>query len=106
MNFFLDHDVPADVGRVLRLKGHAVEILDEVLPRTADDRVALRHAASGGMVVVTCNRRDFLRLAETEPHVGLIILVRRRSRIAECAALLRLLDRAGERGIRNNINFA
>ena len=106
MNFFLDHDVPADVGRVLRLKGHVVQFLDDALPRTADDRSALRHAADQGMVVVTCNRRDFLRLADTEPHAGIIILIRRRSRIAECAALLRLIERAGESGISNNINFA
>ena len=106
MNFFLDHDVPADVGRVLRLKGHSVQRLDEVLPNTTDDVPALRYAASRGMVVITCNRRDFLRLATTEPHAGLIILVRRRTRMAECAAVLRLLQRAGESGIANNINFA
>jgi hypothetical protein len=76
------------------------------LARTTDDLAALRYAASRGMVVITCNRRDFLRLTETEPHVGLVVLVRRRSRVAECAAMLRLIERAGESGIRNNINFA
>jgi predicted nuclease of predicted toxin-antitoxin system len=106
VNFFLDHDVPTDVGRVLRLKGHAIQFLDEVLPRTTDDRSALQYGASRALVVITCNRRDFLRLAETEQHAGLVILVRRRTRVAECAALLRLIERAGESGIRNNINFA
>lgn len=106
MNFFLDHDVPADAGRVLRLKGHGVQFLQEALASTTDDLPALRHAVGLGLVVITCNRRDFLRLAETEPHVGLIILVRRRTRVAECAALLRLIERAGESGITNNINFA
>jgi len=106
VNFFLDHDVPADVGRVLRLKGHGVQILAEALASTSDDLLALRHAVNHGLVVITCNRRDFLRLAETEPHVGIIILVRRRTRVAECAALLRLIERAGESGIANNINFA
>jgi len=106
VKFFLDHDVPAELGRMLRLKGHEVQILHEVLPQTTDDLPALRHAAGNGMVVVTCNRRDFLHLAQTEPHVGMIILVRRKSRLAECAAVLRLLDKAGESGIRNNINFA
>ncbi len=106
MKFFLDHDVPSDVGRVLRRKGHAVELLDEVLPNTTDDLSALRYAVERQMVVITCNRRDFLRLAATEPYVGVIILVRRRSRVAECAAVLRLLERAGESGIINNINFA
>ena len=106
MNFFLDHDVPADVGRVLRLKGHAVQLLSEVLPATTEDLPALRYAASQGMAVITCNRRDFLRLAATESHAGIIILIRRRTRMAECAALLRLIQRAGESGIANNINFA
>ena len=106
MNFFLDHDVPADVGRVLRLKGHTVELLEEALPKRTDDLAAMRYAAGRGLIIITCNRRDFLRLAETEPHSGLIILIRRRTRIAECAALLRFLERAGEAGISGNINFA
>lgn len=106
MNFFLDHDVPADVGRVLRLKGHNIQLLDDVLPHTTDDLPALRYAVARSMVVITCNRRDFLRLAATEPHVGMIVLVRRRTRVAECAGVLRLLERAGESGIANNINFA
>ena len=67
MNFFLDHDVPAELGRMLRLKGHNVQFLREVLPRTAADLPALRYAVGRQMVVVTCNRRDFLRLAATEP---------------------------------------
>jgi len=70
------------------------------------DLSALRYAVNKGMVVITCNRGDFLRLAETESHVGIIILVRRRTRVAECAGVLRLLERAGESGIANNINFA
>jgi predicted nuclease of predicted toxin-antitoxin system len=106
VKFFLDHDVPADVGRVLHLKGHTVQFLENVLPRAADDLSAMRYAAGQGLVIVTCNRQDFLRLAGTEPHVGMVILVRRRSRAAECGALLRLIERAGENGIANNINFA
>jgi hypothetical protein len=57
-------------------------------------------------VVVTCNRDDFLALAQSQPHAGIIILIRRKSRVAERSALVRLLDGAGENGIRNNINFA
>lgn len=106
MKFFLDHDVPAELGRMLRLKGHEVQILHEVLPQETDDLSALRHAVGKEMIIITCNRKDFLKLAETEPHIGIIILVRRRTRIAECALILRLLQRAGESGIRNNINFA
>jgi hypothetical protein len=55
---------------------------------------------------MTCNRDDFLKLAATQPHHGVIILIRRKSRARERAALLRLLERAGETGLRDNINFA
>ena len=106
MNFFLDHDVPVELGRMLRLKGHGVQFLKEILPQETDDLSALRHAAKNNLVMVTCNRQDFLHLAGTESHVGMIIVVRRRTRIAECAAFLRLLNMAGESGIRNNVNFA
>jgi predicted nuclease of predicted toxin-antitoxin system len=106
VNFFLDNDVPGELGRMLRLKGHNIQILKDVLHQETDDFSVLRYAANKGLVVITCNRGDFLHLAETEPHVGIIILVRRRSRIAECAAVLRLLESAGESGITNNINFA
>lgn len=106
MNFFLDHDAPVELGRMLRLKGHEVQILRDALPRESDDLSALRYAAGKGMVVITCNRQDFLQLAQSEPHVGIIILIRRRTRMAECASVFRLLQRAGDSGIRNNINFA
>lgn len=106
MNFFLDHDVPADIGRVLRLKGHGVEFLRDVLPKETPDVDAMRYASRNQQVMVTCNRDDFLDLARTEPHSGIIVLIRRGTRVAECAAVLRLLDNAGESGITNNINYA
>jgi hypothetical protein len=40
------------------------------------------------------------------PNPGLIVLIRRRSRQAECGNLLTLLRQAGESGILCNINFA
>ena len=45
-------------------------------------------------------------LAQTAAHCGMIIVIRRRSRTAERAALVHLLDRAGEAGIVGNINYA
>lgn len=57
-------------------------------------------------VLITCNRDDFVEAARRIPHVGLIVLIRRRSRAHERAALVGLLDKAGDAGIRNNINFA
>ena len=64
------------------------------------------HAVRTETIVVTCNRQDFLELAGTAPETGLIILHRRRTRQAECSHVLELLSKAGEAGLRNNINFA
>lgn len=54
----------------------------------------------------TCNRDDFLAIAQKVAHAGLIVLIRRRTRVQERAALVRLLDGAGDAGLRGNINFA
>jgi hypothetical protein len=48
----------------------------------------------------------FLPLAGAGPHPGLVILIRRKTRQAECAHLLRLLRSAGESGLAGNVNFA
>lgn len=106
MRFFLDHDVPADVARVLGREGHEVSELRDVLPVAATDLEALRYAGEHGLILVTCNRDDFLRLVKNHPHPGLIVLVRRRSRLAECGKLLALLRHAEASGIVGNINFA
>jgi hypothetical protein len=45
-------------------------------------------------------------LGSERSHLGIVIVIRRRSRAQERAALLRLLDRATETGLTNNINFA
>jgi predicted nuclease of predicted toxin-antitoxin system len=106
VRFFCDHDVPADVARVLRQEGHEVTELRAALPVNASDAEVLRYAQERELLLVTCNRDDFLALASEQPGAGLIILIRRRTRQAECAHLLALLARAGENGLRGNINFA
>lgn len=73
---------------------------------TAADLDALRYASENGLFLVTCNRDDFLALVSDHPNPGLIVLIRRRSRQAECGNLLTLLRDAGENGIADNINFA
>lgn len=62
-------------------------------------------ARSTTLFVITCNRDDFLTLALKQDNPGLIILIRRDTQQIECAHLLTLLDRAGETGIAQNINF-
>jgi hypothetical protein len=66
----------------------------------------LRLAGERDCVLITCNRDDFLAAAGHVAHRGIIILIRRKSRALERAALIRLLDTAGEPGLRDNINFA
>lgn len=68
-------------------------------------RFSTSHARTA-CLLITCNRDDFLELASHQPHHGIIVIIRRRTRAAERAALFRLLKRAGETGLQNNLNFA
>jgi hypothetical protein len=68
--------------------------------------VVLDYAFQHNLIVITCNRDDFLRLAREHPHHGIVIVIRRRSRAAERASLLRLVESAGAEGLADNINFA
>jgi predicted nuclease of predicted toxin-antitoxin system len=72
----------------------------------ASDSIILQFAHEQGCLLVTCDRDDFIELAQRQPHHGIIVIVRRRTRAAERAALFRLLERAGESGLKGNINFA
>jgi Domain of unknown function (DUF5615) len=77
-----------------------------VLSPKAADAAVLRFANDNGCLLITCNRDDFLKLAATQSHRGIVVIIRRKTRAAERAALLRLLERARESGLRDNINFA
>jgi predicted nuclease of predicted toxin-antitoxin system len=107
VKFLLDHDVPVEIAQLLRYWEHNVTVLRTVLPVTASDKDVFGHACSQGLMLISCNRDHFLTLAhQTHEHPGLIILIRRRTRHSECAHLSVLLQRAGEQGLRNNVNFA
>jgi len=106
VRFLLDHDVPDTIAGVLARAGHEVNLLRDVLPVDTKDFQVLALAAQRDLVLVTCNRDDFLKLASKQRHAGIIIIVRRRTRAAECAAVLRLLRAAGDSGILGSINFA
>ena len=106
MKFLLDHDVPEDLSYLLEQLDHEVVLLRKALKEDATDEAVLRYAYQQDCVVVTCNRNDFLELAGVQPHHGIVIVIRRRTRAAERAAMFRLLERAGETGIWNNVNFA
>lgn len=106
MKFLLDHDVPDDLSYLLDQLGHDVTLLRRALPGDSLDEAVLQFAYERGCVLLTCNRGDFLQLATAKPHHGIVIVIRRRTRADERAALFRLLERAGESGLRNNVNFA
>jgi predicted nuclease of predicted toxin-antitoxin system len=106
VKFLLDHDVPDDLSYLLTELAHDVMLLRKVMPQDATDESVLQFAHDNDCVLLTCNRDDFLQLVKHKQHHGIIIVVRRRTRAAERAALFRLLDIAGETGLRDNINFA
>ena len=106
MKFLLDHDVAAAVKDALERHGHEAIQLTELLARDAPDDVVFATAQSNQCVMITCYRNDFLKLTVKDPHLGLIVLIRRRTSQAECTNLLRLIHQAGEEGLRGNINFA
>jgi len=106
VKFLLDHDVPDDLSYLLEQLGHDVTLLRKALPGDSTDEAVLRFALEADCILLTCNRDDFLHLAATEPHNGVVIVIRRRTRGEERVALFRLLERAGETGLRNNVNFA
>ena len=106
MTFFLDQDVPDDLAHWLRHRGHAVTCLREVLPTTTTDSDAWQWARAHGAIFVSCNRNDVLAFKPEGEHPGIVVLVRRRTRQAEIAAMHKLVTNAGEQGLANNINFA
>ncbi|PYV36971.1 MAG: hypothetical protein DMG06_29250, partial [Acidobacteria bacterium] len=64
MKFLLDHDVPIDISYCLAELGHAIVRLPEVLDASADDDRVLEYASRNRCVLITCNRDDFLTLAQ------------------------------------------
>ncbi len=106
MTSLLDNDVPDAIGRAATKAGHDVRRLRDVLRREFDDSAVLAAAHARRALLVTCNRRHFLSLASQHPHGGIVVLIRRRRRIAECSRFLGPLHRPGESGIQDNINFA
>ena len=106
MTFLLGHDVPERIAVVLQAAGHVVHRVREVLNPEAKDEDILERALADRWITVTCNRDDFLDLSRGRRHAGLIVVIRRKTRIAECAAMLRLIEKAGLEGIEHNVNFA
>lgn len=69
-----------------RERAHDVLRLRDVLALAAADSPVLQFAYEQGCVLVTCNRDDFIELAQHHPHHGIVVIIRRRTRAAEHAA--------------------
>jgi predicted nuclease of predicted toxin-antitoxin system len=65
LNFLLDHDVPAEVARVLLRDQHEVSKVKDILPVNSSDEKVFAEAIRQDCVLITCNRDDFLQLART-----------------------------------------
>lgn len=106
MTFLLDHDVPEAIARVAAQAGYTVLRVREVMSPEATDAEVLAIASTRQMVLVTCNRDHFLKLTGAHSHAGVVVLIRRNSRVAECSRFLKLLQTAGDTGLAGNVNFA
>jgi predicted nuclease of predicted toxin-antitoxin system len=106
MTFFFDHDVPEDAAFALEALGHQVVRLRQILPTTTTDDEVFRYANDNNHILITCNRDDFLSLIGDSPFSGLIVLVRRPRRALERAALVQLIERVGDEGLRGAVDFA
>jgi len=63
VNFLLDQDVPERVGDVLRHEGRSVTPLRDAFPINTADDLVLQYASEHELILVSCNRDDFLALA-------------------------------------------
>ena len=106
MKFLLDHDVPDDLSYLLEQLGHDVTLLRKALPGDSSDETVLQFAYERGCVLVDLQQRRLSPSRTMRPPHGIVVVIRRRTRADERAALFRLLERAGETGVRDNVNFA
>jgi len=106
VTFFLDHDVPRHIADLLWRHGHKVELVADVMAPDSSDEKVFAYSVKANAIMVSCNRNDFLEVASTLAHPGLIILIRSRSALSEAGHLLELLRKAGQAGLAGNINFA
>lgn len=91
ITFLIDEDVPQSVGRFLAARGHDVTFaVDRLGPKSPDELVATLGDELQS-VLITCNARDFKKLAWRRPptghdrfrHLGLLTLLGDKSHIPD-----------------------
>lgn len=81
LRFFVDHGVPRSVGTALKINGHAVISLADVLsPDSPDDRV-LSAADDSILVTIDNDFGDIVRYPPTSHHGVIILQVRDRPEV-------------------------
>jgi hypothetical protein len=106
LKFLLDHDVPDALSYLLEQLGHDVTLLRNALPGDSSDEVVLQFAHDRGLPAINLQQG---RLSPSRDHQATswhVIVIRRRTRADERAALFRLLELASQHGLRNNVDFA
>lgn len=74
VNLYADEQFPLPVVELLRTLGHDVLTVQEVGNAGSSDPEVLTFAVSSQRVVLTQNRRDFIRLHLQKPnHAGIIV---------------------------------
>ena len=96
MKFLLDHDVPEDLSYLLETLGHQVTLLRKIAPADSSDEAVLQLASETESVLLTCNRDDFLALAGTKRHLGIIVHSPPDSDRVRCGPLSAVDARRGE----------
>jgi len=92
---FADENIPVSVSNELRKQGHDILTIFEagMANRRVDDESVLAYATSQQRVLITINRRDFIRLHARNPnHAGIIVCTHDSDFEAQAIRINRLLN--------------
>jgi uncharacterized protein with PIN domain len=75
VRFYANENFPLVTVRALRAMGHDVLTVQDAgnAGRAVPDDEVLSFAVAEGRVLLTLNRRDFIRLARSRAHAGIIV---------------------------------
>ena len=109
VGLYLDDDTGiTDLVEQAEIRGLRVWRSDDVGMRGKPDIEHLRFAASNDLALVTCNRRDFLRLhaqflQSNEPHAGIMIVSQQIPKGVRIRGLLLFAEIASASDVQNRL---